>query len=328
MVEKKGRVLCVDDEPNIAHALQWLLQSNFDVQTASSAEEGLALVRRNDFDVVISDQRMPGMTGVEFLREVRRQSPRAVRILLTGYSDLQAILRSVNESEIYRFINKPWNIAELPRIVEQAAEIARTLPAESPEPELTEEAPLVADHSNAVLLIDDDPAMKRLIESVVGTAVRLLHAKTLAEAVEMLNTQAVSVIVSDTRVGGVDATRLIRVMKARQPEVISVVFSGQADAEMVTGLINEGQIYRFMPKPVRAGYLKLVINSALVKHRHLVATPGLVGRHAVAPTVDGTLEALTADARQAAERSVAPPPAPSPGLIGRLSVGLRSLFGR
>lgn len=134
---KKGRVLCVDDEPNIVRSLQWLLQKEFEVFTAGSGHDALALVAQHDFDVVISDQRMPVMTGVEVLREVRRMSPRTMRILLTGYSDMQAIVRSVNESEVFRFINKPWNIAELPRVVGQAVVIAKTQPAEDSSLEIT-----------------------------------------------------------------------------------------------------------------------------------------------------------------------------------------------
>ena len=101
---RKGRVLCVDDEPHILRALQWLLKKEFEVVTATSAGEGMRLLQRHDFDVVISDQRMPGITGVEFLREVRKSSPRAVRILLTGYAELDAMVKSVNESEVFRFI--------------------------------------------------------------------------------------------------------------------------------------------------------------------------------------------------------------------------------
>jgi DNA-binding NtrC family response regulator len=332
----RGTVLCVDDEPNIVRALQWLLQTDFDVQTATSGQEALALVRLNDFDVVISDQRMPGMSGVELLREVRRASPRSIRILLTGYSDMQAILRSVNESEIYRFINKPWNISELPKIVEQAVEIARTQPPEPPPIELSETAPISADLSDTVLLIDDDPEMKRLIETVVGSAVRLRHAATMAAAVDFLNAQPISVIITETRVAGVDATRLVRLMKQRRPEVISVVFSAQADAEMIAKLINEGQIFRFMPKPVREGYLKLVINSALLKHRQLVDTPGLAERHKVEGPDAGTLDGMRKDLNRPTMSSdfsggslppgqVASGPQ-TKGLVNKVSAGVRGLL--
>jgi serine/threonine-protein kinase len=99
----------------------------------------------------------------------------------------------------------------------------------------------------------------------------------------------------------------------------------------VTALINEGQIFRFMPKPVEAGYLKLVINSALAKHRRLVATPGLKDRHAVVPTAASEFDALMTDvqaaARQVAKQETATA-STSEGLLGRVSVGFRRLLGR
>ena len=117
---KQGLILCVDDEPNILRSLHWLLGKRFDVKTAESGQDALPLVKEFDFDVIISDQRMPGMTGAEFLREARKISPRSMRLLLTGYSDMSAILRSVNESEIYRFIKKPWDMKTLVTVTEEA----------------------------------------------------------------------------------------------------------------------------------------------------------------------------------------------------------------
>jgi len=328
MAEKKGKILCVDDEPNIVRALQWLLQKDFEVVTANSGQDALALVKQHDFDVVISDQRMPVMTGVEFLREVKRVSPRSMRILLTGYSDLQAIVRSVNESEVYRFINKPWNIAELPKVVEQAVTIARTQPIEETQ-EVTEEMPILASGDN-ILVIDDNPGMGHAIEQIVGNAVKVRYAPNLAEAVGILNSQTVAVIISETRVGSVDATRLVRLMKSRHPEIVTVMLTGESDAETVTTLINQGQIYRFVPKPIRPGYLKLVINSALLKHKTLSRDPALAIRHTVDKTSEGMLETLMTDVKKAADKSpstVAAAAAAGGGLFGSLSAGFKRLFG-
>lgn len=328
MAEKKGKILCVDDEPNIVRALQWLLQKEFEVLTANSGQDALALVKQNDFDVVISDQRMPVMTGVEFLREVKRLSPRSMRILLTGYSDLQAIVRSVNESEVYRFINKPWNISELPKVVEQAVTIAKTQPVEET-PEVTEEMPILASGDN-ILVIDDNPGMGQAIEQIVGNAVKVQYAPNLAEAVGILNSQTVSVIVSETKVGSVDATRLVRLMKSRHPEIVTVMLTGESDAETVTTLINQGQIYRFVPKPIRPGYLKLVINSALLKHKTLSLDPALAVRHTVDKTSEGAMETLLTDVKKAAEKNpgtVTAAATASGGLFGSLSAGFKRLFG-
>ncbi|MDT3672342.1 MAG: response regulator [Aromatoleum sp.] len=325
MASNKSKILCVDDEPNIVRSLQWLLQREFEVHTASSGQDALALVNQHDFDVVISDQRMPVMTGVEVLREVKRLSPRTMRILLTGYSDMQAIVKSVNDSEVFRFINKPWNIGELPKVVAQAAEIARSRPAESGE-EVTEEMPIVA-NGGCILVIDDDPAMAQAVSEVVGEAAKVSYTQNLADAVDILNKESVSVIVAETRVGSIDATRLVRLMKSRHPQIVTVMLTDDGDADTVTALINQGQIYRFVPKPVRAGYLKLVINSALRKHSSLSLEPGLSGRHTVEATAPGTLDSLMIDVQHAAMQYEARNQARRTGFMAAFGAGFRRLFG-
>lgn len=326
-IAKKGKVLCVDDEPNIVRALQWLLQKEFDVLTANSAQDGLALVRQNDFDVVISDQRMPQMTGVEFLQQVKQLSPRSMRILLTGYSDMQAILKSVNESEVFRFINKPWNIAELPKVVEQAAGLSRLQAGD--EIKITEESPLNATPDQTVLLIDDNPESLQALRDQMGGAVGVHHAQNIAQAVQALNESQVSVIVSDTKVGSTDVTRLIRMLKQQHPEIVTVVFTEETDAETVTSLINQGQIFRFIPKPIKPGYLKLVVNSALAKHNQLKQNPDLLKRHEVQATAAGTLDALLADVEKAAPAgSAVADSSGKSGLMSWFSSGVKRLFGR
>ena len=114
-------VLCVDDEPNILRSLHWMLHKEFNVMTAPDGATALEMLRKHDFDVIVSDQRMPGMIGSEFLRHACEVEPRAMRILLTGYSDMQALLKSINEGEVFRFVTKPWKNDELSRTVREAA---------------------------------------------------------------------------------------------------------------------------------------------------------------------------------------------------------------
>lgn len=325
MEREKSRVLCIDDEPGIVRSLQWLLQKDFEVLTASCGHDALQLVQEHDLDVVISDQRMPGMSGVEVLREIRRMSPRTMRILLTGYSDMNAIVRSVNESEVFRFVNKPWNIAELPKVVAQAAEIARTRPPEA-DTDLTEEMP-VCGNGDCILVIDDDPAMGQTVAAIVGEAAKVSYASNLADAVDILNKESVSVIVSETRVGSIDATRLVRLMKNRHPEIVTVMLSEDDDADTLTALINQGQIYRFVPKPVRSGYLKLVLNSALRKHNSLSQQPGLNARHAVEPATAGALDSLMIDVQRAASQYETRSQARRIGLMAAFGAGFRRLLG-
>mgnify|MGYP005837857195 CR=1 FL=1 len=105
----KPKMLVVDDEPQILESLSQLFELEFNVLTATDGTIGLSLIQHNpDTAVVISDQRMPGMKGVDFLKNVKQFSPDSMRILLTGYADLDAVLDSVNVGEVFRYVRKPW----------------------------------------------------------------------------------------------------------------------------------------------------------------------------------------------------------------------------
>jgi two-component system NtrC family sensor kinase len=109
------RILLVDDEINVLRALErTFLDEEYEVLTACSGSEGLSTLRDvSPVQVVVSDYRMPQMNGVDFLREVRRQWPDTVRIVLSGYADTAVVISAINEGEIYKFIAKPWNDDEL-----------------------------------------------------------------------------------------------------------------------------------------------------------------------------------------------------------------------
>ena len=125
-----SRVLIVDDEPSILKSLQRLLravtctygghQFELDISTSSSPLAALELVRQEEFDLFISDYRMPEMDGIEFLKAASAIRPDAARLILSGYADLNALVRAVNEVGIDRFIGKPWNDYELLSAIGQA----------------------------------------------------------------------------------------------------------------------------------------------------------------------------------------------------------------
>ncbi len=115
-------ILIVDDEPDNLDALQRLLRTEYEVVTASSPVEALRQVVTRQFNVVVSDQRMPEMTGVEFLEKVKGAQPQAVRILLTGYTDVESVIGAINRGQIYRYIAKPWDPEDLKMTLRQANE--------------------------------------------------------------------------------------------------------------------------------------------------------------------------------------------------------------
>lgn len=284
-VSRKPRVLCVDDEPGVLRSLGWLLCSRFDVSSASDAIEGLELVRRGAFDVVICDQRMPGMTGTEFLRRVKETSPNTMRLLLTGHQEYTDVLHSVNDSEVFRFIQKPWDNQLLVDTVSYAAKVAREVPLQPrADPPLDRDPALDQRRSGrteAVLLMDEDPAIERQLRSIVGDTRLLLWARNPGEAVTLLHRHKVAVIVADTHSGGGSTLDLIRVVKRGSPNIVAVVYTTERDSSTISRLINEGQIFRFIAKPAGPGCVARMIGAALKKHRALMAQPARVARHAV-----------------------------------------------
>ncbi|OIQ74474.1 hydrogenase transcriptional regulatory protein hupR1 [mine drainage metagenome] len=116
-------LLLVDDESNIVAALKRLLRRDgYEILTASSGQAGLDLLAKQKVGVILSDQRMPGMTGVEFLRKAKTLYPDTIRIVLSGYTELRSVTDAINEGAIYRFLTKPWEDEPLREQIRKAFE--------------------------------------------------------------------------------------------------------------------------------------------------------------------------------------------------------------
>jgi two-component system response regulator HupR/HoxA len=115
-------ILVVDDEPAILESLELTLGSDYRVHTATSGEEGLDILEREDIALIIADQVMPTLSGVEFLEKAIERNPQAIRMMLTGYADIGSLARAINEGRIYRFIPKPWEPDEVRLNVKRALE--------------------------------------------------------------------------------------------------------------------------------------------------------------------------------------------------------------
>lgn len=116
------KLLYIDDEVDNILAFKAVFRRDYDISTAESGAEGLKIMQEESFHLVISDQRMPKMSGVEFFTQIKDIYPDTIRMVLTGYSDMQAIIDSINKGSIYYYISKPWNAGELKVIIENALE--------------------------------------------------------------------------------------------------------------------------------------------------------------------------------------------------------------
>ncbi len=283
---KKAKLLFVDDEERILTALRSVFRANYNVFTAGSGAEAMEFVKRFRPHVVISDQRMPGMNGVEFLRQVKDVSPQAIRMLLTGYSDLASIVGSINDGEVFRFISKPWDNIEIQRIVEEAAAIAIELADTASTPIIVPEK-----IDSGILVLDPDASVFRAANELMSNVCPVLHAVDMDQALLTLAKQEVAAIVADLRGDDEKSLAAFRLLKQNHPEILIIVMTAASDSELVIDLINQAQIFRFLGKPVNLKLLQQHMHAALARYQAFRKTPKLLKKHRVAatPSADSSL---------------------------------------
>ena len=123
MDDTKHRVLYVDDEENNLISFRAAFRRNYDIFTAINADEGINILHKEEVPIIITDQRMPGITGVEFLEKIIPEYPETVRMILTGFSDIEAIIQAINTGRVFRYITKPWNESELKMTIDNAFDL-------------------------------------------------------------------------------------------------------------------------------------------------------------------------------------------------------------
>ncbi len=273
-------VLCVDDEERVLNALKFVLKDAYDVETAANGAQALERLKGRRFQVLVSDQRMPGMLGVDLLREARAIAPATVRILLTGYSDLAAMVGSVNDSEVFRFISKPWQQEDLLATIAEAVSVAIALEA-SPPP-----AAAAGGASDLAVVVLEDEAMARAERQIAGDSCQVLHAPSLDHALAALAKHEVAVLIADLESRNVEHTALFKALKAEHPQTLVIVTTAASDSEVIINLINEARIFRFINKPVNLTVLHRHVVAALQRYQAFRQSPALLGtqaaRHAAA----------------------------------------------
>jgi response regulator RpfG family c-di-GMP phosphodiesterase len=283
--EKRPRVLFVDDDDRILTGLRSLFRHDFQVTTAPSAALALEYLSRFDFHVVVSDQRMPEMTGLQLLKKVHEISPRSMRVLLTGYADLAATVDAVNEGEVFRFVKKPWDNEDLIRTVADAAAIGVEL-ANSPEPRAE-----LPDHVNAsIVVIDQGTDITHVLRQFFGDYCTVQRVTNSVDAVRIIEKEPVALIVGDLSQGQEEMITLAKLLKFEHPQILAMLLADAADSEMVIDLINQAQVFRFLSRPFKLRQLRDHVEAALVKFVAFRESPALLKEHAVKP--EETLSAL------------------------------------
>jgi DNA-binding NtrC family response regulator len=312
----ESHILLVDDEPMILSSLSRLLEDDYVVHTAGGGAQALEIVRREAIKVVISDQRMPGMLGHEVLRQVKTLSPNTIRMLLTGYSDLDAIISSVNAGEIFRYINKPWKADNLINLVKLAIQIydritmlqakentavPKTQPVTAPKPLATNEK------IGSVLFVDSSSSEVIAFAEKFGKRFEIGAATTVDEAFRELAKKPYNVVVSNVTFSDVDGISFLTTIRQEYPNIVSVILTEVKDAMLAVRAINELNVFKYLVKPMPEEQVMKVLEDAAEKnklytqstHHNVRLTAETIAPEAVSPKIEESALRLRLRAAQA-----------------------------
>ncbi len=280
-MKELSQVLLVDDEPMILESLSNLLEFDYKVHVATDGYIALELLRKHPIKVIMSDQRMPKMFGHELLREAKKISPNTIRVLLTGYSDLESIMQSVNAGEIFRYINKPWNPDNIMNVFKlgvqlhdklvgltaqhkamQAAAPAAVSVAPSPQRNIHIE---VEEKNGNVLFVGYKSAEVTEFVRQLERRYEVTSVASIDEAFKEVAKRPVSVIVSDVRFDEIDGVEFLNTIKTEYPHVVTVILTEVMDASLAIRSINELNVFKYLVKPVQKQEFEQVINDATTK---------------------------------------------------------------
>jgi len=288
----KPKILLVDDEERILRSLSMLLRTQYQIFATSDGNEALKILRQEKIHVIISDQRMPIMSGTELLRQARDVAPDTIRILLTGYSDADAALDALNDGEIFRYINKPWGPKELRETIAQAANIAGKLEALPLEPMvqatplLQDEPEIIVNNRLACLVLDRDEATYLVVKEILGSSHDVFWSQDVNSALHILTSKSIAIMVTELSLGDVDLSAMIKTLKQEHPELLTIILTNFKDTARLIELINQAQVFRYLPKPVRRGLLGRSIESSIARYYTLKAQPERLQMQVVEAPVD------------------------------------------
>jgi DNA-binding NtrC family response regulator len=290
---KKHSVLFVDDEKRILTALRSIFRREYDVHIANGGEEALAILAENEINVIVSDQRMPNMLGNELLAEVHKLYPKTMRLLLTGFMDKEAIIRTINEGEIYRFINKPWRNDEIHKTIAEAAlasefDVAEAIDYQAVNEDGNTFLKDIAGNNpdQGIVMMGSSQELRNQIRQVCRQHdINIYGTQSIPQAVGVVSARsAIGVAIIELPVNTDEALQTISVLKEKRPELISIVLTNETDAETAVELINSGQVFRYLAKPLENDQLEKAIEQAFTRHHVLANHSGAKTRYQVEKT--------------------------------------------
>ena len=290
------RILLVDDEQNVLNALKRELEEVYEIEAFSNPADALRRCSEINFDLVVSDYQMPEMNGIDFLMQFGKLQPDASRLILSGQADSGVLANAINETHIYRFIDKPWDRAELASTLAQALNYRKALleNRQLTMPDRASTAPvnttLIPDRRYQILIVDDEPnilnAEARDLTS--HSAFQDLQMVLLREAnpsfpknhmdfcFEVYTTTSpsqalgyaaripVDVVIVDYLMPDMNGIEFLQIFRELQPDASRIMLSGHTDKHILTEAINRLEIFSFISKPWRDYELRSAVTQAII----------------------------------------------------------------
>jgi len=310
------RILLVDDEQNVLNALRRELQDEYEIESFSNLAEALKRCHDVQFDLVIADYQMPEMNGIQFLKQFGKLQPDAIRIILSGQADTNVLINSINETHIYRFIDKPWDKTELAGTIAQALAYRkvllenRQLTKSSPTKIYAGQPGMDTERNYQILVVDDEPNVLSTISRDLTSrnAFGDLHMLMLREAdpefpkshmdfrFEVYTTtsplQALDyaksvdcdVVIADNQMPEMNGLEFLKSFQEQQPDAIRILISGHTDKQTLTEAINRLEIFSFISKPWREYELKSAVTQAII-FKNLLQQNRLLASKQISPIV-------------------------------------------
>jgi serine/threonine-protein kinase len=264
------RLLSVTGDAHVQRALNVLWREHEVIACDGAAAVALAVER--DVDAVLCTQRMPGALGVDLLCEVRQVQPRALRLLVSDRPDPRLLLDAVNEAEVFRLVDQPWDNAALREAALAAGRAARSAPLLTGTPLSDEDAERMR-RLNAVVVVENDAATQQRLRDLLQGQYKIHFANTLDRALQFMEQHETGVLVCSTGYARAEVGAALKVLKQAHPHIATIVIDPLADSDRVIELINEAQVFRLLRRPFNPAQCRPFVDAALARHWHIKQQP-------------------------------------------------------
>lgn len=256
-----NKILFVDDDLNILDAYKRQLKGKFQLETAQGGEEGLNAVKNNGpYAVIVSDLRMPGMDGNEFLARAKDIAPDTVRMMLTGFADLKAAMEAINRGNIFRLLTKPCTIEALSQaLLDGVEQYKKNFAAADKANAETDERP-----GKKVLIVDDDPDIQKIITNALKKypELEVMTAWDGKQAIDMIKKEEIDIVVTDLYMPVINGLQLLSYMSKNHPGMPAIVLTGRGSEELEAKIRALGD-FQCYDKPMDINILSEIILKVL-----------------------------------------------------------------